>query len=192
MCTRISVPPSIVISESADADDYERSRDYWARNVSPNKDVKVYIGAPGATGAAGGGYVPIATLSSIAVKMRQSYPSFGGVMLWDASQAYGENFCLFVALIMTWRGRVSPAFIRTLLAETELIVGPRVVFIRCSKWKIRPGDQKCTPGGRRNWLHVPGVLGAGIRVWTILHRWSAGFLWRVSCLYSSSMVAGCG
>ncbi|KAF9648538.1 class III chitinase [Thelephora ganbajun] len=62
--------------------------DYWARNVSPNKDVKVYIGAPGSAGGAGGGYVSISTLSSIAVKMRQSYPSFGGVMLWDASQAY--------------------------------------------------------------------------------------------------------
>ena len=93
MCTRVSLPPGTVISWSADADDREYSRDYWARNVSPNKDVKVYIGAPGATGAAGGGYVPIDTLSSVAVKMRQSYPSFGGVMLWDASQAYGESVC---------------------------------------------------------------------------------------------------
>ena len=95
----------------------KRSRDYWARNVSPNKNVKVYIGAPGATGAAGGGYVPIATLSSIAVKMRQSYPSFGGVMLWDASQAYGKKLRLFVVLLMTWRGRVSPVLILIISAE---------------------------------------------------------------------------
>ena len=86
----MSLLSGIVISGSADAGDHERSRDYWARNVSPNKDVKVYIGAPGAPGAAGGGYVPIGTLSSIATKMRQSYPSFGGVMMWDASQAYGK------------------------------------------------------------------------------------------------------
>jgi chitinase len=68
------------------------SRDSWARTVSPNKNVKVYIGAPGSAQAAGGGYVPISTLSSIATQMRKSYPSFGGVMLWDASQAYGEKF----------------------------------------------------------------------------------------------------
>jgi len=52
--------------------------------------------------------VPIATLSSIAVKMRQSYPSFGGVMLWDASQAYGEKIRLFVASLMTWPGASGP------------------------------------------------------------------------------------
>lgn len=65
------------------------SRDYWARNVSPNKNVKIYLGAPAATGAAGSGYQDIATLSTYATKMRKSYPSFGGVMMWDASQAYG-------------------------------------------------------------------------------------------------------
>ena len=70
---------------------YERSRDYWARNVSPNKDVRVYIGAYGAPpGTAGSGYVPLSTLASVAVQMRKCYPSFGGVALWDASLAYGE------------------------------------------------------------------------------------------------------
>lgn len=64
--------------------------DNWARTISPNKNVKVFVGAPAATGA-GNGYQPISTLSSIAVKMRQSFPSFGGVMLWDASQAYVNN-----------------------------------------------------------------------------------------------------
>ena len=76
--------------------DHERFRDYWARNVSTNKDVKVYIGAPGAVGAAGGGYQDIATLSKIAEATRKSYPSFGGVMLWDASQAYGKKSRSFV------------------------------------------------------------------------------------------------
>lgn len=71
-----------------------RYRDIWARTTSPNPNIKVYIGAPASSSAAGSGYVPISTLSSIAVKMRQSFPSFGGVMLWDASQAYG----LFVLL----------------------------------------------------------------------------------------------
>ena len=64
-------------------------RDNWARTTSLNNNVKVYIGAPASSTAAGTGYVTIDTLSSIAVEMRQSFPSFGGVMLWDASQAYG-------------------------------------------------------------------------------------------------------
>jgi chitinase len=61
--------------------------DYWARSVSKNPNVKVFVGAPAAD-KAGGGYVDINTLGNIAVTMRKSFPSFGGVMLWDASQAY--------------------------------------------------------------------------------------------------------
>ncbi|KAF8922277.1 class III chitinase [Mucidula mucida] len=63
-------------------------RDNWARTTSPNPNVKVYIGAPGSSTAAGSGYIDIDALSDIAVQMRNSFPSFGGVMLWDASQAY--------------------------------------------------------------------------------------------------------
>ncbi|KAG7450237.1 class III chitinase [Guyanagaster necrorhizus] len=65
--------------------------DAWARNTSLNPDVKVYIGAPASSTAAGSGYVDIGTLSEIAVQMRNSFPSFGGVMLWDASQAYAND-----------------------------------------------------------------------------------------------------
>jgi chitinase len=90
--TRTDADPAWVLGD-ADPDDFGRCRDYWARNVSQNKDVKVYIAALGGPGPNGTvGYVPPDTLSAIAVQMRQSYPSFGGVMLWDASQAYGEYF----------------------------------------------------------------------------------------------------
>ncbi|CAO0803355.1 unnamed protein product [Mucor circinelloides] len=65
--------------------------DIWARTISPNKNVKVYIGAPASASAAGGGYVPASTLSNIAVTTRNNFPSFGGVMFWDASQAYKNN-----------------------------------------------------------------------------------------------------
>ncbi|RPD53094.1 hypothetical protein L226DRAFT_540817 [Lentinus tigrinus ALCF2SS1-7] len=40
---------------------------------------------------AGGGYVDLTTLSSIALGTRSQYSSFGGVMLWDASQAYANR-----------------------------------------------------------------------------------------------------
>ncbi|KAJ7622131.1 glycoside hydrolase family 18 protein [Roridomyces roridus] len=66
--------------------------DTWAKTVSPNPAVKVYIGAPAAS-SAGAGYVDAATLGALAVSTRSQYSSFGGIMLWDASQAYGE-LCL--------------------------------------------------------------------------------------------------
>ncbi|KAJ7113572.1 glycoside hydrolase superfamily, partial [Mycena epipterygia] len=64
--------------------------DTWAKTVSPNPNVKVFIGAP-ASPSAGGGYVDATTLGSIALQTRAQYSSFGGVMLWDASQAYGNG-----------------------------------------------------------------------------------------------------
>ncbi|EPT01410.1 hypothetical protein FOMPIDRAFT_96173 [Fomitopsis schrenkii] len=65
--------------------------DNWAKNTSPNKNVKVYIGAPASSTAAGSGYVDAATLGAIVQATQQNYSSFGGVMLWDASQAYANN-----------------------------------------------------------------------------------------------------
>jgi chitinase len=53
--------------------------DYWARNVSPNKNVKIYLGAPASSSAAGGGYVAASTLATDAVAMRKVFPSFGGM-----------------------------------------------------------------------------------------------------------------
>ncbi|KAJ7629207.1 glycoside hydrolase [Mycena polygramma] len=59
--------------------------------TSPNKDVKIFIGAPASTTAAESGYVPATTLGKIALEMRAQYSSFGGIMLWDASQAYANG-----------------------------------------------------------------------------------------------------
>ncbi|EIW64535.1 class III chitinase [Trametes versicolor FP-101664 SS1] len=65
--------------------------DIWARTISPNPNVKVYIGAPASTTAAGSGYQDPATLANILKTTRNRFPSFGGVMMWDASQAYQNN-----------------------------------------------------------------------------------------------------
>ncbi|KAJ7931357.1 glycoside hydrolase family 18 protein [Mycena leptocephala] len=64
--------------------------DNWAKTVSPNKNIKIFIGAPAAPGA-GAGYVSAAQLGAIAVATRAQYSSFGGIMLWDASQAYANG-----------------------------------------------------------------------------------------------------
>ncbi|KAG5719543.1 hypothetical protein E4T56_gene9501, partial [Termitomyces sp. T112] len=65
--------------------------DDWAKNTSPNKDIKIYVGAPAAESAANTGYVNAETLGKIAQETRSKYSSFGGIMLWDISQAYGNN-----------------------------------------------------------------------------------------------------
>jgi chitinase len=60
--------------------------DNWAKTQSVNKNVKVFIGAPAAPSAANSGsYVDVNTLGNIAVTTRNTYSSFGGIMLWDAS-----------------------------------------------------------------------------------------------------------
>ncbi|KAF2272989.1 glycoside hydrolase [Westerdykella ornata] len=61
--------------------------DTWARTASKNKNVKIFVGVPGNTGAAGRGYVPAPRLAPIIQEFRKK-DAFGGVMIWDASQAY--------------------------------------------------------------------------------------------------------
>ncbi|KAG2055292.1 glycoside hydrolase family 18 protein [Suillus hirtellus] len=65
--------------------------DNWAHTVSPNPNVKVYIGAPASSSAAGSGYVSPSTFTTIIQGTMAEYSSFGGVMLWDASQAYAND-----------------------------------------------------------------------------------------------------
>lgn len=77
------------LSFSKLSDSYIKHRDNWARTISPNPNVKILIGAPASSSAAGGGYQPPNVLANIATITRNSFPSFGGIMLWDASQAYG-------------------------------------------------------------------------------------------------------
>ncbi|KAJ1726213.1 Chitinase 2 [Coemansia biformis] len=61
--------------------------DAWAKNKSINKDVKIYIGAPGSPSAASSGYVDGAALKTIYNSVRSNYSSLGGIMTWDVSQA---------------------------------------------------------------------------------------------------------
>ncbi|KAJ1661115.1 Chitinase 2 [Dispira simplex] len=63
----------------------------WANKVSVNKDVKIYLGVPGAKSAASSGYIGVDRLREISQKVQQTYSSFGGVMMWDASQSYNNR-----------------------------------------------------------------------------------------------------
>ena len=64
--------------------------DNWAKTVSLNPDVKVFLGVPASSTAAGSGYEAPASLAPI-IEYCQTFSSFGGVMMWDASQAYANS-----------------------------------------------------------------------------------------------------
>ncbi|KAJ7739413.1 glycoside hydrolase family 18 protein [Mycena metata] len=73
-----SLTPSKFTCEDWDFDTW----DNWAKTVSPNPNVKLFIGAPASPSAATDGYVDATTLGSIALETREQYSSFGGIMLW--------------------------------------------------------------------------------------------------------------
>ena len=64
--------------------------DTWARTVSLNKNVKVLLGIPGNSGAAGSGYVSGSSLAAI-IAYCKTFSSFGGVMVWDMTQLYANS-----------------------------------------------------------------------------------------------------
>ncbi|KAI8147614.1 glycoside hydrolase superfamily [Fennellomyces sp. T-0311] len=65
--------------------------DEWAQNKSPNKNVKIFLGIPGSTSAAGSGYISHDDLEPVVEKVAASYKSFGGITIWDASQSYNNK-----------------------------------------------------------------------------------------------------
>jgi chitinase len=79
-----SKPNSCDLSGSYNFDHW----DNWAQTKSSNKDVKIYIGVPGAPEATDNGYVDIESLKKAALDAQEKYTSFGGVMLWDAYMSY--------------------------------------------------------------------------------------------------------
>ncbi|KAJ5369605.1 class III chitinase [Penicillium cosmopolitanum] len=63
--------------------------DNWAKG-SLNPSVKVFLGIPANSGAAGAGYTSGSQLQA-AIAYCKQYSSFGGVMMWDMSQLYANS-----------------------------------------------------------------------------------------------------
>ncbi|KAK7701592.1 endo-1,3-beta glucanase [Botryosphaeria dothidea] len=63
--------------------------DSWARS-SANPAVKVFIGVPASSTAASSGYVSLPDLEPI-IDYCRDFATFGGIMMWDASQAYANS-----------------------------------------------------------------------------------------------------
>lgn len=63
--------------------------DNWAKTSSKNPNVKVMLGVPASSTAAGTGYISGSALSAV-IAYSKTFSSFGGVMMWDMTQAYGN------------------------------------------------------------------------------------------------------
>ncbi|KAL7664868.1 chitinase [[Candida] zeylanoides] len=61
----------------------------YASGTSPNKSIKLYLGLAGSPTAAGSGYVDAGTVKQYLSKI-QGGASFGGISIWDASQAFAN------------------------------------------------------------------------------------------------------
>ena len=73
--------------------------DNWAKTTSPNKNVKVYMGVSACPQCATWGlsWVPVSGLAPIINTQLHTYSSFGGVMYWEMSAAYGTpTTCTFM------------------------------------------------------------------------------------------------
>lgn len=97
----------------------------FATNTSPNKSIKLFLGLPGSSSAAGSGYASPdqvkQTLSQIS-----GTTNFGGISVWDASQAdlnviNGQSFASLLGAMLS--GGSSPAVAQTsAVADTTLAV----------------------------------------------------------------------
>ncbi|GME30747.1 putative class III protein [Neofusicoccum parvum] len=64
--------------------------DNWAKTLSANAGVRVLLGVPASATAAGSGYKSAADMAPI-IDYVENFTSFGGVMMWDVSQAYANT-----------------------------------------------------------------------------------------------------
>ncbi|CEP64201.1 chitinase LALA0_S10e04786g [Lachancea lanzarotensis] len=64
--------------------------DTWTQFAAgaPNPNIKLYLGLPGSSSAAGSGYLSDLSLVQSTVNQISSSSNFGGIMLWDASQSF--------------------------------------------------------------------------------------------------------
>lgn len=63
----------------------------YAESVSPNKNIKLYLGLPGSASAAGSGYISDLTVLQETISKVSESGNFGGVAMWDASQAVSNE-----------------------------------------------------------------------------------------------------
>ncbi|ODQ67172.1 glycoside hydrolase, partial [Nadsonia fulvescens var. elongata DSM 6958] len=101
--------------------------DTWVQYAasSPNPNIKIYLGLPGATSAAGSGYLSFSEMEA-AIALIQNDANFGGVMFWDASQAFanknsaGVNYAVAAKNAMALGGVVTKSSIVATIFSTSI------------------------------------------------------------------------
>ena len=73
-------------------------RDTWAKTMSPNKNIRLYIGVGGSADSVNG-FVGLDELQTIFASTQMKYSSFGGAMVWDVSSAYGTPHVAFFPML---------------------------------------------------------------------------------------------
>lgn len=63
----------------------------FAQTISPNSNIKLYLGLPGSATAAGSGYISDLETIKTTVQTISGSENFGGIMLWDASQGFDNK-----------------------------------------------------------------------------------------------------
>lgn len=82
--------------------------DNWAHTISFNPSVKVFLGVPGST-KGGSGYEPGSFVGEVIEFIyQQGYTSFGGLMMWDASDVWNNTGFLSTVSSYLQPGSPSP------------------------------------------------------------------------------------
>lgn len=63
----------------------------FAQNISPNKNIKLFLGLPGSSTAASTGYIPDLDVVKSTVDSIVGSDHFGGIAIWDASQCFDNE-----------------------------------------------------------------------------------------------------
>lgn len=64
--------------------------DEYVRKYSKNSKIKLYLGIPGGRNAAKKGYANPFRVLRVASYLQRRFPRFGGIMVWDASEAWNN------------------------------------------------------------------------------------------------------
>lgn len=63
----------------------------YAENISPNSNIKLYLGLPGSAWSAGSGYISDVDVLASTIEQISSSANFGGVSFWDASTVFSNT-----------------------------------------------------------------------------------------------------
>jgi chitinase len=124
--------------------------DNWAKTESLNPNVKVMLGIPANTGAAGSGYETGTTLADI-IAYCKSFSSFGGVMMWDMTQLYANSG--FLSQVVSDLGNAAASVPATTTATTlTTVVGKPTSTVSTTASATATGS-----GGVAQWGQVSTV-----------------------------------